>query len=612
MPLSKEELEKIRLEVRQNLESEVRDGKFNPLEGTEKKKVVIKDSEAIKDKVKESIVDEEKKRLQLLAQGMVEYTNRDGEIDIVSPEVAYARDSEREIYESALRKETLQKQIPIWVGVFLLVVLVGLYFLPNPEQSEPNLLKVDSNIEGATVYIDGQISDYTTPCLIQNIEVGTHAISVKKDGFFVDAPFKEVTIDTTKLISVYFQLKASTEYGYLDIKTNIDGVNILIEDEYIEQKANEGPVKVEIGSRKVAVERSGYTAFPFFQSVEVQKDQTSNVYFNLSRIEVKKAVRRELRITSNVKDSEIYLNGEPTGKFADYTFTDLEAGVYSVFVKKDGFEEPKPKSITFSTTSDKIVEFNFELSEIYIGGIEVTTEPVQGEIIIDGISRGFGQYRKTLNTIGEVEIAFGKVEGYLTPKPERILFAGENELVKVNGVYDPFIKISVALDQSKTVQENGAKVDVGYFDIQSNNFTVQENSEGVIIRRSDIQKFYHWELGYDKLGSPAIQLSFDLPENYDFSKGFKLYLWAYSSNDNYPLTFVNNSTMAIFINNRYIRKKYEPKYNVSKDTRLGFDELDISSYVKPGENKLVLRTTEETTNYLLVRRIELSNETSQN
>lgn len=610
MPLSKEELEKIRLEVRKNLESEVRDGKFNPLE-EEKKEVVTKDSEAIKDKVKESIVEEEKKRLKLLAQGMVEYENRDGEIDIVSPEVAYARDAEREIYESALRKETLQKQIPIWIGVFLLVVLVGLYFLPNPEESAPNFLKVESNIEGATVFIDGEISDYKTPCLIRNIDAGIHTISVEKEGFIVDSPFKEVEIDTTKLVSVYFQLKAATEYGYLNIKTNIDGVNILIEDEYVEQKANEGPVKVEIGNKKVAVERSGYTAFPFFQAVEVKKDQTSDVYFNLSRIEVKKAVRRELRITANVEGGEIYINNEPTGKFADYTFTDLEAGVYSVIVKKEGFEEPQPKSITFSTTSDKVVEFNFELSEIYIGGIEVLTEPVQGEIFIDGISRGFGQYRRTLNTIGEVEITFGKVEGYLTPKPERILFAGENELVRVSGVYDPLIKLSVALDQSKTVQENGAKVDVGYFDTASNSFTAQKNTEGVVIRRSEIQKFYHWELGYDKLGNPAIQLTFDLPENYDFAKGFTLYLWAYSSNDNYPLTFVNNSTMSIFLNDRYIRQKYEPKYNVSKDTRLGFDELDISSFVKPGENKLILRTTEETTNYLLIRRIELSNETSQ-
>lgn len=612
MPLSKEELEKIRLEVRQSLESEIRDGKFDPLEEGKDEKLDKKDSAAIKDKVKEAIIEEEKRRLKLFAQGMVEYSNRDGEIDIVSPEVAHARDSEHEIYDRAMRKETLQKQIPIWIGVFLLVVLVSLYFLPNPEQSEPNLLKVDSNIEGATVYIDGLISDYTTPCLIQNIKVGTHTISIKKDGFFVDTPFKEVTIDTTKLTSVYFQLKASTEYGLLDVKTNIEGVNILIEDEYIEKKANEGPVEVEIGLRKVAVERAGYTSFPSFQTVEIVKDQMSKVYFNLSRIEVKKAVKRELRITSNVKGSEIYINGEPTGKFADYTFTDLEAGVYSVLVKKDRYEEPKPKSVTFSTTSDKIVEFSFDLREIYIGGIEVKTQPVQGEIFIDGISRGFGEFRKTLNTIGEVEITYGKVEGYITPKPERVLFAGENEIVKINGIYDPFIKISIALDKSNTIQEVGAKVDVGYFDIPSKSFKAHKNLEGVTVRRSDIQKFYHWELGYDKLGKPAIQLTFDLPESYDFSKGFKLYLWVYSSNDNYPLTFVNNSTMAILINERYIRQKYEPRYNVSKDTRLGFDELDISSFVKVGKNTLVLHTTEETTNYLLVRRIELSNEASEN
>ncbi|MCC7431333.1 PEGA domain-containing protein [bacterium] len=608
MPLSQEELNKIRQEVRTELETEIKKGNFDPNSEETQKQNIVKDKETIKDKVRQSIIEEEKRRLRLLAQGMVEYQNRDGEIDLITPESAHARELETEIYEQALKKENLQKTIPVWVVTILALIIVGLYFLPSPKNQVQPRLKIESNIEDAEVYIDGQLTTYRTPCTLSNIAIGNHTISLEKDGYISKNKFQEVFIDSTKFVSLFFNLVENAEFGYLDVKANIDGVNILIDDKYIEEIANEGKIKVTVGTKKVSVERAGYNAFPSFQNIEISKNEESKVYFNLTRTDVKKIIRRELKVTANIEGGEILINGKSTGKFANYIFTDLEAGVYSVTVRKKGYEEPNPKSVTFSTTTDKIAELSFELKEIYIAGIEISTEPVQGEIFIDGISKGFGKVKTTLNTIGEVEIRFGNVEGYLTPKNEKLLFGGENELLKIIGTYEPLIKISAALDASQTVQIKDCKVDVGYFINSENNFIEVPNPPGVIIRRSDIQKFYHWELGHDNLGNPAIQLSFTLPENYNFKKGFKLYLWAYSSNDNYPLTFVNNSTLAIFINSRYVREKYEPKYNVSKDTRLGFDEIDVSSFVKAGENKLIIRTTEETTNYLLIRRIELTNE----
>jgi peroxiredoxin len=73
-------------------------------------------------------------------------------------------------------------------------------------------LSVSSNIAGATIVRDNQATDKTTPYLFSNnIPVGTHIVSVFKQGYSNDPPAKEVVnVTTGHTVVVNFNLSSAT------------------------------------------------------------------------------------------------------------------------------------------------------------------------------------------------------------------------------------------------------------------------------------------------------------------------------------------------------------------------------------------------------------------
>jgi peroxiredoxin len=73
-------------------------------------------------------------------------------------------------------------------------------------------LSVSSNISGDTIVIDNQTTDKTTPHLfLDNFPVGTHIVSVFKNGYSNDPPAKEVVnVKTGDTVAVNFNLSPAT------------------------------------------------------------------------------------------------------------------------------------------------------------------------------------------------------------------------------------------------------------------------------------------------------------------------------------------------------------------------------------------------------------------
>lgn len=73
-------------------------------------------------------------------------------------------------------------------------------------------LSVSSNVNGATIVIDNQSTDKTTPYLfLNNVPVGTHIVSVFKESYSNDSPAKEVVnISTRDTMVVNFNLSPAT------------------------------------------------------------------------------------------------------------------------------------------------------------------------------------------------------------------------------------------------------------------------------------------------------------------------------------------------------------------------------------------------------------------
>ncbi|MGB2697484.1 MAG: redoxin domain-containing protein [Candidatus Zixiibacteriota bacterium] len=73
-------------------------------------------------------------------------------------------------------------------------------------------LSVSSNVQGANIALDNVTTDKQTPFLFDhNITVGTHIVSVFKDGYSNDAPAKEVvSISTADTVRLEFSLSPAT------------------------------------------------------------------------------------------------------------------------------------------------------------------------------------------------------------------------------------------------------------------------------------------------------------------------------------------------------------------------------------------------------------------
>jgi thiol-disulfide isomerase/thioredoxin len=72
-------------------------------------------------------------------------------------------------------------------------------------------LSVNSNVQAAYIALDNVATDKQTPFLSDSITVGTHIVSIYKDGYSNDAPAKEVVnISTADTVRLVFNLSPGT------------------------------------------------------------------------------------------------------------------------------------------------------------------------------------------------------------------------------------------------------------------------------------------------------------------------------------------------------------------------------------------------------------------
>jgi len=140
----------------------------------------------------------------------------------------------------------------------------------------------------------------------------------------------------------------------------------------------------------------------------------------------------------NVKISSDGLEGATGPSGQGVLFEDLLEGDH-VFIGEtiDGYDPPSP--ITAYVTADKtvnvIIPYNPEGTVPPTHGwLDVNTDPVKGTVFIDSVDKGeapVSSYEK----IGDHSVAFGTIEGYITPEPRTVTVAGDPERTPSIGYY---------------------------------------------------------------------------------------------------------------------------------------------------------------------------------
>ncbi|HQL70329.1 MAG TPA: SUMF1/EgtB/PvdO family nonheme iron enzyme, partial [Bacteroidales bacterium] len=244
---------------------------------------------------------------------------------------------------------------------------------------KPNFgsINVSSSPEsGADVLLDGNPTDYKTPCTIEKIRSGSHRITIKKTMYY-DA-WQELTVEDGKTATA--ALSMNPAYGELDISTN-PSADIYIDD----VKVGSGSYSVRKSSGFYTVEARKEKHTPDSKKVEVTDGQTVPVA--LAPV----PQYGTLKISSTPPDAEIYIDGVKKGT-TPTTIRQLLVGDYNIELRMQGYASHSAKTIIKHNETT-------EISETLQNGMQVTiaSTPTGATLEIDGTAAGKTPYTGMLS-----------------------------------------------------------------------------------------------------------------------------------------------------------------------------------------------------------------------
>jgi hypothetical protein len=575
--LSDEEKEKIRQQIRRDLElREQRDAdelrRRAMHDTTSSGDMESIDDAQLKEAEIRKVKQEEENRFYRENPNYVQYIDRYGQKKWIHRKL-FEEKRQKSIERSKARKEArwveIRKYILISAAV-LLVIIAGWMIkrsLPTP------ILVVHSNVSDASIFIDNLLSSYVTPATIRKISPGKHKIAVYKAGF--ETKFVPVTIESSESTLVEINLDSlppselDLRYGYA---ANIESPPTTVT-----------PRKREIKTPLVSSSPSTTPASPS------RGRQTASVF-----------------ITSNQTDANIYMDGNPISAEINKVIENIGLGSHTFEVKKPGYVSDPTYNLVNLRKSGELVSLSFELVRDIQTQINIRTEPVSGEIFLDGRSVTRGIYQEQIPA-GNYKISFGEVPGYQTPKPQEITISELNPEATVVAIYIPNIYIEASLgDDGQLIRKGCSDVTVGYY--LPDQGAVESFDYGPTIEKNKTQGMYYWEMGYafsrrNPPGSDFIEIHFDLPPNFDKNDNIILELYGYGSHNNYLFHVTEGNELAVDINNKEVIPHIEPSTFIGEGQSIGVDSWQIKMHLRPGGNALRVRTTDKNHCFYYLRKI---------
>jgi thiol-disulfide isomerase/thioredoxin len=193
---------------------------------------------------------------------------------------------------SKIEKKTIS--LSWWVVLPFLTFLISLSTC-----STKNLLNaqkfgsifVNSSPAGGEILLDQTVTGMVTPDTLSDVPVGTHVISINKEGFISTPDSMVISVKENEIDSAEFVLLESTK-GSLKVTSNVDGATICIDN-----KPNTDLTPhvffndIPIGTHVISVFKEGYSNDnPAKEIVNIVTEDTAEVYFTLNPAEVGKAV----------------------------------------------------------------------------------------------------------------------------------------------------------------------------------------------------------------------------------------------------------------------------------------------------------------------------------
>ena len=462
-----------------------------------------------------------------------------------------------------LRKKTLTRSLILIGSILILSIISVLYqFLSR----EYGAIQVHSNIKGATISLDGNPTNYDTDALMTNILTGEHTISIYKPRYFTTS--KRINLEKGDTLILEIILEIDPQYA------------IIAEAESI----------------------------AIVPPMEAQQIYTPGSQLKPPIIATRE--KTSLLINSNIQDAVIKIDGNPTPYELNQEIDDLPAGSHIIEVEKAGYRsDPVYAQVNLQKgASTQYISFVLIRENPLV--LTIRTEPVEGDIYVGGILKGHGNIVREHQLPGRFTISFGKVRGYRTPDEIEVQLSERNPSVTKVGLYLPIIEISASLGQNgQIIKHKVREVRTGYY--YHNTGPVPSEEVGPDIKKLPSYNIYVYEMGYafarrNPPGSDFVEVIFDLPQNFERNKILYLSLRGLASDNNYLFNLTKVTDIAVEINGRTLITSYPPINNLDREEPLGRDSWPISDFLKIGENRIMIRTTEDNKCYYYLYSIEIN------
>jgi len=234
------------------------------------------------------------------------------------------------------------------------------------------ILKVDSNVPGAAVLIDGQEVGVTP--LMTAYEAGTYQIEIQMLGY---EPHKQkLVIPADKKVVVRAELELVAGTVVLNIKP--DGCTVELDGEDQGTSPDVSLDLVSPGSHSLRVTKDGYETFE--QTFELKKRQELTLTIALE-------ANSGVLVVNSVPDgAKVFADGDPLGA-TPLRKPDMPSGLHSLRLTSDG------RADAFLTVDVRLGE-ETSVNHVFkkeFGGLKVIPEPTDSKVVFDRYPLGKGE-----------------------------------------------------------------------------------------------------------------------------------------------------------------------------------------------------------------------------
>ncbi|KPL07253.1 hypothetical protein AMJ86_05040 [bacterium SM23_57] len=479
-------------------------------------------------------------------------------------------------------------------------IIIGAYLLWSVNRTGD--LAIVSNPPGARVLLNLEPTMYLTDTLIAELPEGKYSVTLEMKGYVADPFVQVVHLQRNRLSAVSFDLKpAPPPVAYSPWKSP---------EKTRPEYQPTFPITPRETDKTDLSDALQETLGQRPESRRTQQPPPSAPPVSESRVPGTQREYGSVEVASNIFGADIYMDGNPTGQKTNATLM-VPIGIHRFAIKKENYKV-QPEEVIVNVQSSETGEFLiFELiqdMESLPYRIQINTEPVAGGVLIDNIYRGEGTVNVEVDP-GEYLITFQPVDGYDSPRSQKISLTPNKRIATVTGTYERRLEFSMFIDSlGYPRQSGGIYVDLGYI-IPGEGFT-PDTLWGPAVKYVKSMNSYAWEMGWgiatrNPTGSDYLRFRFDVPEGFTRTRPLMMRLYIFASSKNYPLTVVNKSEVDLSINGQLVWEAHTPEQHIKQGQTDFYETIALDRYLIPGDNEIVIKAAQSSQCFIYCRGIEI-------